>query len=72
MTTGSKRNDINNMDVLINDQIGIYSIKNNKIVDAKWNYPQSEEYKDIFKLKEFIKLIDKTNETEKFYEIEYK
>ncbi|MFA6653236.1 MAG: hypothetical protein WCS93_02740, partial [Candidatus Delongbacteria bacterium] len=63
---------LNKMDILMNRESAIYSIKGNKINDINWNFPQSLEYQEIIKLKEFIKLLEKTNETEKFFDIEFK
>ena len=69
ISSGSGRSDINNNDVFINDEMCIYFLENGIIKDRKWDFP---EYIDTSKLREYIKLIDKTNETEKFYDIDFK
>ncbi|MCG2761348.1 MAG: hypothetical protein L6407_09070 [Candidatus Delongbacteria bacterium] len=59
---------VNNKNILENRNMGIYLIENNEINDKKWRYP---DYINILKLSEYIKLIEKTNETENFYDIEF-
>ena len=63
---------LNKDDMLRNRHIETYSIEGNNIADEKWDFPQSKAYKEVSKLKIFIKLLEKTNETDKFFDIDFK
>ncbi|MDY0017881.1 MAG: hypothetical protein RBS89_08590 [Candidatus Delongbacteria bacterium] len=75
--------DLNNINVFENHEARIYLIENNKIMDKDWEeqilleefYKTDRGYKkhtDLKKLKDYIKLLEKTNETEKFFDIDFK
>lgn len=75
--------DLNNINVFENHEARIYLIENNKIVDKDWEeqilleefYKTDRGYKkhtDLKKLKDYIKLLEETNDTEKFFEINFK